>query len=72
MARSRPNDSHGTASTSGQFSFSDAMSPAAVPTRSHTVAHATYSYASRTAAGSAAADGPTGAPIPRFWTIALE
>src|SRR5262245_53560531 len=69
IARSRPKESHGTARRSGQFSFSDATSPAAVPTRSHTVAHATYSYAIRTAAGSATSEGPTGAPKPRFWTM---
>src|SRR5262245_35811001 len=69
IARSRPKESHGTARRSGQFSFSDATSPTAVPTRSHTVAHATYSYAIRTAAGSATSEGPTGAPKPRFWTM---
>src|SRR5215468_2956759 len=69
IARSRPKESHGTARRSGQFSFSDAVSPTAVPKRSHAVAHATYSYAIRTAAGSATSEGPTGAPKPRFWTM---
>src|SRR5215468_6426021 len=70
MARSRPNESQGTANRSGQLSFSEARSPPAVPTRSQTVAEATYAYARRTAAGSAAGEGPTGASKPRFCTMA--
>src|SRR2546422_2654480 len=55
--RTRPKESHGTASTSGQLSFRASRSPAAVPTSSQKVAHARYSKATRTVAGSAIAEG---------------
>src|SRR6266404_2892571 len=55
--RTRPKESHGTASTSGQLSFSASRSPAAVPTSSQKVAHARYSKATRTVAGSAIVEG---------------
>src|SRR5438309_4400798 len=57
IGRTRPKESHGTASTSGQLSFSASRSPAAVPTSSQKVAHARYSKATRTVAGSAMAEG---------------
>src|SRR6266446_2266029 len=56
-ARTRPKESHGTASTSGQLSFSASRRPAAVPTSSHTVAPARYSQATRMVPGSAVAEG---------------
>src|SRR5882762_7027332 len=57
IGRTRPKDSHGTASTSGQLSFSASRSPAAVPTSSHKVAHARYSKVTRTVPGSAVVEG---------------
>src|SRR6267142_5564570 len=48
----RPNESQANGRNSGQCSLIDAMSPAVVPTRSHAVAHATYSNITRTVAGS--------------------
>src|SRR6266478_7425609 len=57
MGRTRTKESHGTASTSGQLSFSASRRPAAVPTSSHNVADARYSKATRTVAGSAAVEG---------------
>src|SRR5258708_11891643 len=60
MARTRPKESHGTASTSGQLSFSASRRPAAVPTSRHTVAPARYSHETRMVPGSAVAEGRRG------------
>src|SRR5215475_10632864 len=50
--RTRPNESQAYGRNSGQWSLTEAMSPAVVPRSSQTVAHATYSNVTRTVAGS--------------------
>src|SRR6266850_3684035 len=69
--RTRPKESHGTASTSGQLSFSASRSPAAVPTSSQKVANARYSKATRTVAGSAVAEARRVGSWVRRCTMAL-
>src|SRR5262245_56790772 len=53
----RPKESQGTGSMSGQLSLSASRSPAMVPTSSQNVAHTRYSKVTRTVAGSATTEG---------------
>src|SRR5260370_26321744 len=62
MGRTRPKESHCTARTSGQLSFSASRSPAAVPSSTQTVPHARYANETHTVEPSAAAPGRTSGP----------
>src|SRR5229473_2987085 len=68
--RTRPKESHGTARTSGQLSFSASRSPAAVPTSSQKVAHARYSKATRTVEPSLATEARRVGSWPRRCSMA--